>query len=972
MARPRVREFLPLVQVVSFAEWVGTGLFLTVSTIYFVKVVGLSSGAIGAGLSIAGVAAMGAALFVGRLADRYGPRRVFVGVNLMRAIATLGYLWVGAWWSFLAVAVVVVAAEQVSAPLVQAYVRVRVSEDLRGRVMAMQRTTLNVGSALGGLVGALALGSADRTSCRRLLVGVAVIYLVTALLPLVSKENVGAGRGRGGLGSILSDVRLLGLTSYNALLSLWSALIYVALPLWLVTRTDVPERALAGLFMVNTVICICLQYFLNRCFGSLRRAWFCYAVVCVIIAGACLMLAVAPFFAERGALVALTIAIVLLTFAELLQVGAAWTLSFSLAPEDAPGSYLMVFGVGRTLANRVVGPVLMTGVVFALGTAGWIGLSVVFVLGAIVPFAVLRRLRPMSDVSFVSLFAKQVAERPDGPALIHGDRVITYRELDLWSGRLAARLAGCGVEAGDLVALAAHRGSPAATAGVLAVLKAGAGYVGLDPAIPDHRQELILRETGPGCLLAEPGLDRFPDLVVPRVVLGPLAEGPVLSEFPAFEASRVFHVVYTSGTTGDPKGVRVSYAAVLNRLAWTWSDYPFPPGAVVASHKSIALVATTWEMLGGLLQGVPSVVLGRDEVMDPVQFVDAIERWKLTHLFLTPPLIAGLLDEVERRGPAHAPVFVTSGADALPVETALRFRRVFPAATLLNLYGMSETSSVVASYDVAALGSDAERVPVGVPVAGASISVLDPSGGEVAPGEVGEIWISGPPVALGYLNAREAGRFVRAADGTVSYRTGDRGRFLPTGDLEIVGRVDNQVKIRGYRVELKEVEAALLAAPWVTGAVVHLDEDADEPRLVGCVTTGGETGPATRAFVRERLPEYMVPAEVVVLPSLPFGPNGKLDRSELKARLAGLRRPGLTPGDDIEATVAGIWVELLGSPPADRADNFFESGGNSLLAVRLINRVELTFGLRLTPRQVFRSPTFTGIVGLCRPAGTAS
>ncbi|MFD9890830.1 amino acid adenylation domain-containing protein [Amycolatopsis sp. NPDC059027] len=572
------------------------------------------------------------------------------------------------------------------------------------------------------------------------------------------------------------------------------------------------------------------------------------------------------------------------------------------------------------------------------------------------------------------LFTDRVALTPDAVAAKSGEQVVTYRELDEWSGRLAARLADRGVGPGSVVALAADRG-PRALVGVLAVLRTGGGYLGLDPAIPARRQRRMVEETAPDCVLAAPGLDQFPILDAPRVRLDEVADGPVLAPRDIDDsASRVFHVVYTSGTTGDPKGVRISHLAVLNRLRWMWRDHPFPPGSVLAVHKPVSLVASPWELLGGLLEGVPSVYLSQDEVLDPALLADALERERLTHLYLTPHLIAGLVDEVgSRGGPAHLPTLVTSGADALPVSTVRKFREAFPGTTLLNLYGMTETASNVAAFDTSALEADADRVPVGRPVAGASLTVHDRFGRRLPPEVVGEVWVAGPPLALGYVGDGDDDRFVTGDDGVRRYRTGDRGRITGGGDLEIAGRTDNQVKIRGYRVELEEVEATLRGAPSVADAGVYVSDERGDPRLVGCVTENEETDPLVlRAYVRDRLPDYMLPARIVVLPGLPLGANGKLDRvalARLAGHAAGNRSERLTPSDDTERTVLGIWEQLLGAAPATAEDNFFEAGGHSLLAVRFATKLEKAFGHRVALRKLLGSPTFAGIVKLVHRVG---
>ncbi|MFF3956934.1 MFS transporter [Streptomyces sp. NPDC001890] len=393
--RPGPREFLPLVQGATLIEWTGTGLFLAVSTIYFVKVAHLSTASVGTGLTIGGAVAIAAAVPIARLAGRFGPKPVLIAVMLLRALATVGYLWVDGWWSFLLVVAAIAVTEQSSPPLVQSYVGARAPVSLRAKVMAVQRTVVNLGISLGGLIAGIALGSGAPGAFRPLLIGGALAYVaVAAVYATARREEAPAAASGARVAELLRDRRLLGFTAYNALVSLWMPVLNVAFPLWLVTGTDVPERYVGILYAVNTVLCIALQYPLNRCYSTTRRAWFSYAAAALLLGCGALAFAAAPAFGARRALLVLGAAVVLLTFAELLQVGASWTLSFDLAPERARSAYLVLFNTSRTVANRVAGPVLMTGVVLALGTAGWIVLAGVLLLGALVPFAMLRAARP--------------------------------------------------------------------------------------------------------------------------------------------------------------------------------------------------------------------------------------------------------------------------------------------------------------------------------------------------------------------------------------------------------------------------------------------------------------------------------------------------------------------------------------------------------------------------------------------------
>lgn len=572
------------------------------------------------------------------------------------------------------------------------------------------------------------------------------------------------------------------------------------------------------------------------------------------------------------------------------------------------------------------------------------------------------------------LFDEQVARQPQGTAVTGQGGAWSYRQLADYSAGLAEQLAQTGTT--GPVAIAADRG-PECLGAILAVIRAGRAYLPLDPDTPLRRLRQMITDVRPTCLLAKKALDRFSTLDIPRIWLDtPAARTDVPRQPPETAGETLFQVIYTSGSTGVPKGVRIGYGSVLNRLEWMWTDYPFPDGAVMLVQKSFALVASTWELLGGLLQGVPSAHLTRDEVLDPGLFLDALLRERVTHAFLTPHLIAALLDEIEIRGNVRPALrLVTSGADSLPPELVFRFRQILPGTALLNLYGMTETASNVAAYDTANLPDRAARVPVGRPVAGARIMVLDAHGRQVPPGVRGEIHIAGRPVALGYVtDGGPAGdKFVQHKDGTILYKTGDSGRWLASGDLEILGRTDNQTKVRGFRVELEEIEAVLAKAPYVTDAGVCCP---GEGILVAFVQLEEEEDlTALRAYLRDRLPDYMLPARFDIVTEVPRLANGKLDRPAL-VRLAGQRTETLAatkwiPPDKDHALVSEIWTQLIGWPPDSADQNFFDVGGHSLLAVRLAGRLGAAFGKRISLRNVLDLPTVGGLTTMVRAAPPA-
>lgn len=570
-----------------------------------------------------------------------------------------------------------------------------------------------------------------------------------------------------------------------------------------------------------------------------------------------------------------------------------------------------------------------------------------------------------------SEFARQVAADPEAVALRHDGKDFTRHDLDAWSEAIAVLLQDAGAGPGSLVGLTVDRGAEA-IASVLGIVKAGAGYLALDPDLPLRRQRALIDLAAPGALILQDHLDRLPTVDLPRIWADQGRSGPGTrrAQIPATaDGSRVFHVVSTSGTTGTPRAVRISYGAVLNRLRWMWADHPFGEDATVLMYKSYGLVASPWEMLGGLLRGVRSVSVRRDQLLHPELLTDIILQERISHLYLTPQLLAGLLAELDRRG-ADAPqlAFVTSGADALPVGLARRFRLRLPHAKLFNLYGATETASNIAAFDTARLAEDARVVPVGRPVAGAVLTVRDRRLRPVPVGVQGEVCVSGPPLALGYVGdpTGEAERFVPLPDGSVLHRTGDVGVWNDDGNLEIIGRLDNQVKVRGYRVVLEAVEAVLAAAPYVTGAGVRADTDVDNTVLTAFLTGTNDLDlPALEAFVRDRLPGYMCPDRFHPVMALPFNAHGKLDRPRL-AELQPDDAPypadaEVTPRGPVEEAVAKIWTSLLGRGPRLADEDFFDAGGHSMLAVQLVTRLEEAIGVALPLRCVLEDPAFNKI-----------
>ncbi|HEU4885333.1 MAG TPA: amino acid adenylation domain-containing protein, partial [Longimicrobium sp.] len=552
------------------------------------------------------------------------------------------------------------------------------------------------------------------------------------------------------------------------------------------------------------------------------------------------------------------------------------------------------------------------------------------------------------------LFEAQAARTPGAAAVVFQGETLTYAELNARANRLAHHLVALGVGPDQPVAICVER-SLEMVVGLLAVLKAGGGYVPLDPAYPEDRLRYTLADSRPALLLTQAALrERFAGLDVPVLALdaGAAAWAGLPETNPRADVAphHLAYVIYTSGSTGQPKGVMVEHGNVARLFSATDAWFGFGERDVWTLFHSFAFDFSVWEIWGALLYGGRLVVVPRETARSPEDFYALLCAEGVTVLNQTPSAFRQLIAAQAAVGGEHALRCVVFGGEALELAT-LRpwFERNDDRRTrLVNMYGITETTVHVTYRPVVA--ADAERAgpsPIGVRIPDLRIYILDARGEPVPVGVTGELYVGGAGVARGYLNRPEltAQRFVRDPFSPHPrarlYRTGDLGRWLADGTLEYLGRNDHQVKIRGFRIELGEIEARLAELPGVREAVVLAREDVPGDQRLVAYVVGDADAESLRAHLSTALPEHMVPAAYVRLQALPLTPNGKLDRKALPAPggEAYAARAFEAPLGEVEEALAEIWAELLGVERAGRRDNFFELGGHSLLAVRMISRV---------------------------------
>ncbi|MGH3754099.1 MAG: non-ribosomal peptide synthase/polyketide synthase, partial [Pseudonocardiaceae bacterium] len=589
--------------------------------------------------------------------------------------------------------------------------------------------------------------------------------------------------------------------------------------------------------------------------------------------------------------------------------------------------------------------------------------------------------RAVAPTTLPELFAAQVAARPDAEALRCGPVSLSYAELDAQANRLAHRLIGSGVGPEQLVAVALPRSVDMVVA-LLAVTKAGGGYVPVDPDYPQQRIAFMLTDAAPVVVLTStaaaqrlPALPGTARVLIddPAVLTGMAAHAPTDTDrLGALALAHPAYVIYTSGSTGAPKAVVVPHAGLSNLTAAEISHYQAGPGDRVLAMSSPSFDAAVLELGMSLLAGAVLVIPPEGPLAGET-LVAALEGGRISHALIPPAALATIDPGIAATGlPEFTTVIV--GGDVCSAELAARWA---PGRRMINSYGPTETT-VVASWS-APLAGGPGRPPIGSPIPNTRSYLLDNGMRPVPAGVTGELYIAGAGLARGYLRrpGLTASRFVAnpfGAPGQRMYRSGDLARWTPGGELMYLGRADEQVKIRGFRIEPGEIEAVLLAHPGISEVVVTARGDhPGATRLVAYLVPAAGPVPTPaqlRSHLAQALPEYMIPAVFVVLEALPLGPTGKLDRRALPApdQAAEPVVAYVAPRSPTEHTLAEIWAEVLGVERVGVDDNFFESGGDSILSIQLVSRVRKA-GFGLTSKDIFFHQTVAKLALVVTAAG---
>jgi nonribosomal peptide synthetase DhbF len=597
--------------------------------------------------------------------------------------------------------------------------------------------------------------------------------------------------------------------------------------------------------------------------------------------------------------------------------------------------------------------------------------------------------RPVPAHTLPQLLEGQAARTPDALAVSFEGSELSYQELHERADRLARYLVTLGVGPEKTVAIALPR-SELLVIALLGVLKAGAAYLPIDPDYPSGRVEFMLGDARPALLItdAATGAGLPATAGLPVVVVDDHSTAAEIAALPAAavtDTDRIepllpthpAYVIYTSGSTGTPKGVIITHAAIGNRLTWMRSEYELSADDRVLQKTPYSFDVSVWEFFWPLITGAGLVLAKPGGHQDPLYLAQLIETAAVTNLHFVPSMLDAFLAAggAVRYGSVRR---TFCSGEALSGRLAARFFRETGGSPLHNLYGPTETA-VESTFWACAVGDDRQAPPIGRPITNTRVFVLDRELQPVPVGASGELYVAGAGLARGYLQrpGLTAERFVACpfGSGERMYRTGDLVRWRADGNLEFLGRVDDQVKVRGFRIELGEIEAVLAGQPGVAQAAAAVREDlSGDRRVVAYVVPAARAAvdpAAVRNAVAEQLPEYMVPAGVVVLARLPLTTSGKLDRRSLPEPDFVASVGGREPASPREEILCELFARVLGVDRVGVEDSFFALGGHSLLAIRPISRIRSMLGVEVPVRALFRNPTVASLAQVLDDAASA-
>jgi amino acid adenylation domain-containing protein len=570
------------------------------------------------------------------------------------------------------------------------------------------------------------------------------------------------------------------------------------------------------------------------------------------------------------------------------------------------------------------------------------------------------------EINLVALFQQQVERTPESEAVADRYERLTYCELNRRANRLAHCLQRLETGPEAVVCLYLERSVEAVVA-MLGILKAGAAYLPLDPSYPQERLAWMVTDAGSRVVVTNVCMrDSLPVSGMQIVCVDQVPEQSETNPDIAHCAASAAYVIYTSGSTGWPKGIVGLHGATVNRLEWMWREFPYDADSVGCQKTALSFVDSVWEVFGGLLQGVRTVILAESEVKDGEEFLKRLAQEQVTRVVMVPSLLRVLLEmkkDLDSALPRLREWFVSG--EKLGGELWERFQKQVPGGRLINLYGSSEVAGDATWYELQA-GSG---VAIGRPIANTRAYVLDEQLRPLPVGIPGDLYVGGAALARGYLGRPDltAERFLpnphAVQPGERIYWTGDLVRWRADGALEYLGRRDQQVKIRGFRIELEEIETELKKHPEVKDSVVVAQLEGDSGvRLLAYVVPErpGQPPAKLELYLRKTLPHYMIPSSVVFLDQLPLTSNGKIDRRSLLASCGvspQLPHSFVAPRSKIEACVAGILADLLHLERVGIYDNFFELGGHSLVAMQFTSRVRGSLGVDVPLQLIFRFPT---------------